>query len=391
MREKDADNSSAGIGITNQAAMDSLALQWAKKYLHNLGGASHQDGVDYTQNLKDVVSQSGREETAKKLMSELRTASLQAWNKVEALLSQEINRHQIDPQYIDPWQISGDAYHIYEKTLEVYTKQAPLRQLNTVLRIAKVGEQLHQKAMDIYTQQVAPAQLATVIGANVGALRRKYTQKDPRVIGFVSMQFHFTSQILLKKLSSLERSVISAYLKAIDDHLYMPLQRAYEAAANHELGSPTLAAVQNLLPQSTAIAKQITQKVIDIYPNYRSYSGLLSNPDVRISSIRDVEMFQVYLWVSALEQKFDTVQQELFPLCVMLYPTLNVQWELIRQMLYFLDKEMNQYLSTDQKKAIAPYYKYLWELFSPEVFGEFYLQVNPGRFQDSVNTNSLFF
>jgi hypothetical protein len=35
----------------------------------------------------------------------------------------------------------------------------------------------------------------------------------------------------------------------------------------------------------------------------------------------------------------EVLQQELFPLCLMLYPTLNVSWELVRQMLHLMGRE----------------------------------------------------
>lgn len=39
-----------------------------------------------------------------------------------------------------------------------------------------------------------------------------------------------------------------------------------------------------------------------IYPIYRSYTDLLSDSAVKNSLLGDVEMFQVYLWVCALEK-----------------------------------------------------------------------------------------
>lgn len=246
--------------LPGKVATPSLALQWAKKYLQNLNNDfSRVEDNQEMLHLKDVVSQAGREQTAQKLIKSLRTVSHQAWNKVEMLLSQEMERHQIDPKLINPWEITADSFKIYEKTLEVYTKQAPLRQLAMVMRLARQGEPLYQKALEIYTEQVAPSQLATVIGAEVGALRKKYTKDDPRVIGFVSIQFHYTSFLLLQTLSSSERIIIPAYFKVIDDHLYMPLQRAYDAAAEHDYDSPALAAVQNLLPVSTEISRKISR------------------------------------------------------------------------------------------------------------------------------------
>ncbi|RUT09196.1 hypothetical protein DSM106972_012490 [Dulcicalothrix desertica PCC 7102] len=377
------------MGVTPKSTTLSLASQWAKKYLQNLDNGLYQQSEPERESLNNVVSQDGRKKTAQSLYGSLRTVSHQAWNRVEILLATEAKRHKIDPELINPWEITAESFKIYEKTLKVYTQQVPQRQLSTVMRLARTGEPLSEKALSIYTEQVAPSQLATVIGHNVGEIRKKYTEQDPRVIGFVSMQFHYTSQMLLDTLSPLERSIISAYFKVIDDHLYMPLQRVYEAAAEHDYDSKELSAVQSLLPVSTEIAKNISKKIIDIYPNYRCSSGRLSDAAVMISSIRDIEMFQVYLWLSTLEGSVAALTQELFPLCVMLYPTFNVQWELIRQMLHLLGQEIRQRLTTQQVDALMPYYQVLWQMFSPEVFGELDLRSGRDEFNEDF-VNSLF-
>ncbi|QLE59581.1 hypothetical protein [Nostoc sp. TCL26-01] len=355
--------------VNNKKNVESLAQQWAKKYLQNLQFDHHEEKYDDT-NLSDIVSQTGREMTAEKVLDSLRTVSAKAWNKTEALLSAELKRHRLDPNMINPWEVAADSFNIYQKSLNVYTQQSTLRPLSLVVKLAQEGNPLYEQALDVYTEQVAPSQLAKVIGTDIGAIRKKYTSLDPRIIGFVSMQFHYTSQMLLQPLNSVERSLVGAYFKVIDDHLYMPLQRVYAAAAEHSYDSPTLAAVQKLLPVSTQIAKNICQRVTELYPSYRSLSGMLSDSIVRTSTIRDIEMFQVYLWVCALEGNIAAIQQELFPLCVMLYPTLKVQWELIRQMLHLLGKEIQAILTPEQAKTFMPYFQALWQMFSPEVFGE---------------------
>ncbi|OKH49322.1 hypothetical protein NIES2101_20845 [Calothrix sp. HK-06] len=213
------------LGVTPKGATPSLASQWAKKYLQNLYNGLYQQSEPERESLNNVVSQDGRKKTAQSLYSSLWTVSHQAWNRVEILLATEAKRHKIDPELINPWEITAESFKIYEKTLKVYTQQAPLRQLFTVMRLARTGEPLSEKVLSIYTKQVAPSQLATVIGYSVGEIRKKYTKQNPRVIGFVRMQFHYTSQMLLDTLSPLKRSIISAYFKVIHDHLYMPLQR----------------------------------------------------------------------------------------------------------------------------------------------------------------------
>lgn len=369
MTEFVADSQKHFSEVVSKASVESLALQWAKKYLYNL--QIDDEPKNDSNDLADIVSQAGREKTAHKLMESLRSLSAKAWNQTEALLSKEVKRHRIPAELINPWEIAADSFKVYQKTLEVYTRQTTSRPLSVVMKLASQGNPLSKKALEIYTEQVAPSQLSTAISSALGAIRNKYTSADPRVIGFVSMQFHFTSLSLLEMLSPWEKTLVGAYFKVIDDHLYMPLQRAYEAAAKHDYESHTLLAVQKLLPVSTQIAKNISERVIQLYPNYRSYSGFLRDAVVKTSSIRDVEMFQVYLWVCALEGSVAAIVQELFPLCVMLYPTLNVQWELVRQMLHLLGIEMRSILTEKEADTLMPYYQVLWEMFSPEVFGEF--------------------
>ncbi|PLZ06559.1 hypothetical protein CBP19_19400 [Fischerella thermalis WC1110] len=84
-------------------------------------------------------------------------------------------------------------------------------------------------------------------------------------------------------------------------------------------------------------------------------------------------MFQVYLWVCSLEGSVNAIQQELFPLCAMLYPRLKVEWQLIRCMLHLLQQEICQHLNSQQANTLMPYLQVLWHMFSPKVFGELIL------------------
>ncbi|MEH1939458.1 MAG: hypothetical protein V7L01_04455 [Nostoc sp.] len=354
----------------NKTVVESLAQQWAKKYIGNLKVDTDKTEKIEIPNLSEIVSLEGRNATAQKVLNSLRSVSARAWNKTEGLLSKEIKQHSIDLNLINPWEIAGDSFNIYQKALDVYTQQTTSQPLSLVRNLVDSENPLYQQSLDVYTEQVTPSKLATVIGADIGKLRKKYTSHDPRVIGFVSMQFHYTSQMLIESLEPIEQSLISTYFKVIDDHLYMPLQRAYEAAANHDFDSVALSAVQKLLPISTQIAQRICQRVIELYPNYKSMSGGLSNPIVKTSSIRDVEMFQIYLWVCALETSCGAILDELFPLCVMLYPRLNVQWELVRQMLHLLRQEIDISLTPQEAETLMPYFQVLWDMFSPEVFAE---------------------
>ncbi|AFY73710.1 hypothetical protein Syn7502_01654 [Synechococcus sp. PCC 7502] len=337
----------------NNESVTSLAQVWAKKYIQSLAVESGQtDPTD----LKTVLSQPGRQITVTKLQEALRYTSAQAWAKTETLLAPEVQKHNINTNLIDPWQISVDSHALFDKTLDFYTQKSALRPIAIA-------------SLETETTSDFPSstKLATEIAKDVGRVRHKYTSKDPRVIGFVSMQFHYTGQMLLELLNPIEKATIGSYFKVIDDHLYMPLQRAYEAAADHTYNSPELIAVRDLMPMTSEIAQAICDNVIEMYPTYNCYNGKLPDPAIRASSIRDVEMFQIYLCLSVLEGNLAAIQEELFPLCVMLYPPLKVSWGLIRNMLRLLGQELAIRLNPTDMDQFRPYVKALWGMFSEEV------------------------
>ncbi|MFB2934704.1 hypothetical protein ACE1B6_05450 [Aerosakkonemataceae cyanobacterium BLCC-F154] len=315
----------------------SLAVLWAKKYYLSVTRDNVQERTKH-ESLAEVNSGIGRQKTANKLMQNLTLASAQAWSLTETLLSEEIRRHGINPELINPLEIAADTRNLF------------------------------QKAWEAYADGASPERLSVLMGKDCGRVRQKYTSQDPRAIGFVSMQFHYTGQKIQGWLSPAEQALFAPYLKVMDDHMYMPLQAAYEAAGNHEENSPALLAVQQLLPISTRIAFAVYDRVIRQHPDYESYSGSLRSEIVKISSIRDVEMFQVYLCLCVLEDNVRSVQQELFPLCVMLYPRLKVSWTLVQEMLNNILWEMHDRLSLDQVAPFLPYLRTLSEMFSKEVF-----------------------
>ncbi|GAB4215582.1 MAG: hypothetical protein OHK0012_16070 [Synechococcales cyanobacterium] len=303
----------------------SLASLWAQKYVTNLGAKVEDDGSS---------------QLAEKVRGSLRFASSQAWAKTEQLLAKELDRNRLDPELLDPWQIAEDS------------------------------RQLFKRAAGSLQAHIPPARFSTEIAAICGHIRRRYTRTDPRVLGFMSMQFHFTGQKLLESLSTYEQSQLFPFLKVMDDQLYMPLHRTYLAAAQAHEDAPALKAMQELLLVVTPVAEAVCAEAAHHFPQYRTDSGSLSNVTVRVSSIRDTEMFLIYLGLCTLEGSISAVQEELFPLCVMLYPPLRVGWNLVRFLLSSLENLLPTYLSQPNYATLAPNLKAIQDMFSLEVFPE---------------------
>jgi hypothetical protein len=327
----------AQVAPAQKAAVQSLAAIWASRYVRVVNSYNSSDRKR-VQNLDQLLSLKGREETAHQALKYLNLASAAAWSLTVDLLAEEIPRHGIIFDLIDPWQIAKDTHELFQLMWQAYAR----------------GE--------------APYRLSVLVGSKFGKIRQKYTMTDPRIVGFVSMHFHYTGQKLLDTLSIAEQSLVRLYLKVMNDHLYMPLRDTCEAAANHDLNSPALLAVQRLLPVSTEIAHAVCHYISRVHTGYQTYTGYLTAPAVRTSSIRDVEMFQVYLCLCVLENSLRSVRQELFPLCVMLYPQLNVRWQLVQDMLKVLGWELCERLGTKEMRMLSPYLHTITEMFSPAVF-----------------------
>jgi Phycobilisome protein len=316
----------------------SLASVWARRYVATVS-VDLQPTHPAIVPLNDAFfSEFGAQQTAAKLQGLIRQASAQAWAQTEQLLGGELQRHGIAPELVNPWAIAGDSHKLFEQAIRAY------------------GD------------GISARQMSLLVGNDCGQLRSKYMQADPRLIGFVSMQCHYTGQALLAALTDRERELFAPYLKVIDDHLYMPLREAYQAAAHYDASSETLRAVQHLLSVSSKIARKVYKRVSRQNPGYQSRSGALATDAVRVSSIRDIEMFQMYLCLCLLDGDVRSVQEQLFPLCVMLYPRLNVSWQLVQEMLAAMGWEMHRRLLPGDMMQFLPYLRTLSHMFSEDVF-----------------------
>jgi hypothetical protein len=327
-----SETNSLGVSVS------SLAVSWAKKYYSTVAARENRS-VRSTPQSPDLINFEGnRAKIFDKLIEALELASEIAWSRVEEILGEQIECHAIDPSLINPLEIAADTRNLYRKAIEAYGDGEPV------------------------------FRLSVVVGKDIIQIRRKYSETDPLVLGFVTMEFQYTSKILLGCLSELERSQFAPYLKILDDYLHIPYGEIHLAAANLSPNSKALLAVQHLFQHTTQIASAVYEQASSRHQGYRSNSGYLIDPVVKISGIRDVEIFQSYLCWCVLEGSIRPVQQELFPICVMLYPKLHVSWELVQDMLLILFWEISDRLPAEDVMVFLPYLRTVTEMFSSDVF-----------------------
>ncbi|MEG4846294.1 hypothetical protein QUB05_17735 [Microcoleus sp. F10-C6] len=320
------------------ANVSSLAVSWAKKYYSTVAARENQAPRQIPPSPESTNFEGNRAKIVDKLKDNLKLASEIAWSRVEAVLGEQIERHGIDPILINPLEIAANTRALY------------------------------LKAIDAYADRESVFRLSVLVGKDLIQMRRKYSETDPLALGFVAVEFQYTSKILLGCLSKLERSQFAPYLKVLEDYVHIPYGEINEAAANQPPNSRALLAVQHLLQHTTQIAGAVYDRASSQHQGYRSRSGYLSDREVKISGIRDVEIFQSYLCWCVLEGSIHPVQQELFPICVMLYPKLHVSWELVQDMLLILFWEISDRLPDEDLMVFLPYLRTLTEMFSSDVF-----------------------
>lgn len=317
---------------------NSLAVSWAKKYYSVVGGGKNQRLRLIPENPESINFEENRAKIVDKLTDTLKVASEIAWNRVEAILGGQIECQGIDPSLINPLEIVADTRKLYRKAIDAYGD----------------GESVFR--------------LSVLVGRSIIEVRRKYSQVDALVLGFVTLEFQYTKKILLGCLSESELPQFAPYLKIVDDYLHIPYGEIHLAAANLASNSKALLAVVHLLPHTTQIASAVYDRVIAEHQSYRSSSGYLTDSEVKTSGIRDIEIFQSYLCWCVLEGSFRPIQQELFPMCVMLYPKLHVSWELVQDMLLILFGEISDRLDGEDLMVFLPYLRTVTEMFSSDVF-----------------------
>jgi hypothetical protein len=352
------------ITLVNNTSVNQLTKLWAERYVPDLSIISSSTGFFAFSELIEAASPEGRAKTVAKLQRILEINCKCAGIQTNVIFSYIPNVVSLT----ESQGIARAAAQVYEKALEIYQQQ--LTPFGLLLEMPQ--RKIVDLSADAFKSSVMPRlslsevkQLATAIEAVLLQLQAQHlSSPDRRTIGFMSTQFHLSAKLVLNRLTTPEQLLLSPYFKFIEEQVCIPWQRVCAAAAKYGLNSPILALVQQLLPASQEIAQRVYQQAVQLYPNHRSRRGTLSEPEVRASSIRDIEMFQGYLWLCALEGNMRAVEEELLPLCIMVFPSINVTWELVEQLLPLLAAEIQERVSPDQMRLLLPYTQAMQQLFS---------------------------
>ncbi|NJP12604.1 MAG: hypothetical protein HC866_26665 [Leptolyngbyaceae cyanobacterium RU_5_1] len=329
-----------------------LVKAWSQLYTLNFQSiALTQDPSFYTK-LTEAISLEGRVKTAAKLneriielrceMASVKTSALYAYMQ-NVMHLQEVKR------------IADASFKIYTQLVDLYQQNL----LNAAF--VPAAEPL------ISALRPEPKPLKLAIASNIDRLssalepvllefQQEHSQlKDWRTLGFLTTQINFCNQWITDKLTPIEQVLLSPYLTFIEEQVAHPWQRVCAAAARHPADSLVLALAEQMIPMSGEIADAAYSALTRLLPNHRSRRGMLTNPGVTHSCIRDLKMFQVYLWLCVLEESLVPVEEELVRLCVMVLPSVGVQWEMTELWTQVLTDEVIRRIEPSRRKHVLPY------------------------------------
>lgn len=352
------------VELVKNASVERLVKLWAKRYIPDLSVLCLQKSRLTVSELLEAASREGRAKTVAKRQSIIQSNCDCAAIKTDVLFSYIPNIVNLS----DSQRVAELVAQVYQKVLEIYQQQSPTPAL--LETIPQMGTA--NFSIDAFRSSVMPAlelpaveQLAEALEPILLQLQRQHlSSPNRRTIGFLTTQLHLSTELVLNRLTLPEQLLLSPYFKFVEEQVCIPWQRVCAAAAKHHLCSPAFSLVEQLLPASQEIAQTVYRRAVQLYPNHRSRRGRLSEPKVMASSVRDIEMFQGYLWLCVLEGSMAAVEQELLPLCLMVFPSVDVKWELVEQLVPLLVEELQVRVKPFQMSLLQSYAQAMQELFS---------------------------
>ena len=314
------------------------------------------------EDLITAISRAGRQRTAAKVAKKLRASSEFAAIQTNDLFAYIPNVVNLE----ESQRIARFVEKIYAKVIDLYQNQtispAWMALVNTVNQATNVLE-LWEKAGALTLLSIE--EMAREVEPLLLALQEQHLDcKDRRTIGFMSTQFHFSTEVLLSSLAPIEQLLLKPYLRFIEEQVCFPWQRICTVSSQYPVSSPVLAAVKAMLQKSTDIERSTYRTMQARFPEHRSRRGSLNRAEVAASSARDINMFQAYIALCVLEDSLSSVESELLPLCMMVFPSIQVEWDLVDAGVTAIANTLPTVLAPSLAALIKPYAEGVQSLFA---------------------------
>ncbi len=349
--------------LPNTPSVNRLVKLWAQRYAPDLSLlASEADQSSAVYALSYAASPEGRVATATKLNQRLieikcQMAAIET-NCLYAYVPKVVDFN--DAKLLAPY-----AFEVYKKLLNIYQNSSAY---NSAQSSSSLMAAVNSKESSLGSWGMpAIAQVAKDIEPLLIAFQGQHiASKDWRTLGFITTMLNFSNKLMPDRLTLPEQILIKPYFRFVEEHVALPWQRVCAAAARHQLDSSAFLLVEQMFPQALEIAQAVYYRLTQLLPNHRSRRGGLDDPGIKHSCIRDLQMFQGYLWLCLLEDSMAPVEHELVDLCVMVMTGVKVKWEMTELWNKVLFEEIFSRINFAQQSMLRPYSSEMEKAFSKQ-------------------------
>jgi len=343
-------------------SVNRLVKLWAQRYTPDLSPlASKPDKASAYGALSIAASPEGRAATAIKLNQRLIEIKCQM-AAIETNCLYGYVPKIVD--FSDAKLLAPYAFEIYQKLIDIYQQSSDTISPYTLMSlIAAANSNKTSPASGGMPVEKLAKELEPLLIAFQG---QHIALRDWRTLGFITTLLNFSNKLMPDKLTLPEQILIKPYFRFVEEQVALPWQRICAAAARHQLDSSALILVEQMIPQSLEIAHAVYYKLVQLLPNHRSRRGGLDDPGIKHSCLRDLQMFQGYLWLCLLEDTMNPIEHELVDLCVMVMTGVKVKWEMTELWNKLLMEEIISRITLGQKSILQPYASAMEKAFIKE-------------------------
>ncbi|MEO0870160.1 MAG: hypothetical protein AAFY17_17360 [Cyanobacteria bacterium J06642_11] len=315
---------------------------WKTRYVAKAQNVSTDTGSDFRKYpLEFVASKADRRRTLEKLTDKrIKEASHRAAARTKSLYLQ----HEY-LQFNDTVDLSKFTLATIPVLLRYYQQQEPLVIAPDPGTVANPS--------DVQFGIAKVSDLANHLGNCFAEFQAQHAaSKDWLVQCFLTTQISLTSVSLLGALDPVEQAMFSPYCNLLEEYVSIPWWRLCQSAAQHSQPSPHYRLVEKMLPRTSEISLTVFEEWRQQFGTYTGARGNLRDLKLRRSSIRDFDMFQIYLWLSFLDGTSDIFEKELVMFCAYIFKGLGIPWVMTVTGTRLLLEEILSQL-TSEEQAIA--------------------------------------
>ncbi|MEM8612067.1 MAG: hypothetical protein AAGF93_08625 [Cyanobacteria bacterium P01_H01_bin.105] len=336
---------------------DELLKIWVARYLPDLGSISSYVRHHVEERLRLAIADESRQATAKYLKSYLESDCTFANRDTQRLLlatglSADIGELK---------NLSHQVYKLYETLIDCYEQSFIFSPIIEYLHTIDT-EAGRLQAVELVIPEFEALMLA--ISPFLRELKAIYFSSiNQHLIGFMTTHMHFTQQRILGHLSCDEIIWLAPYLQLLDELIAMPWQRICSIASTTSDRPESVDLVKKMIPKVNAISAFTYQKALRTYSTHTSRQGRIQSKAVQRSSMRDLSMFQAYIWLSFLEDSTAIIEQKLLPTCLQVFPLTNVRWELVIFAIQAITETIQKQLTPSERALFDTHLEKIQALF----------------------------